>query len=123
MNQELEDKRRQVVNKMMAIRSMKRGTLNEQYVPRVLQGRATGELRGPYYVLSRHEKAGTVSSRVRGEQVQETRADLARFKEFEALCEEFAELTERLGELERRQAASNEAVKKGLKSRSRSRTK
>lgn len=123
MQQELDAKRKLVVHKMMAIRSMKRGTINEQFVPRVSKGRATDVLRGPYYVLSRREHGRTVSVRVSGGQLQEVRADLSRFEEFKDLCEEFARLTERLGEMEREQAASAEAEKKGLKSRKRSRPK
>ena len=86
-------------------------------------GRATDGLRGPYYVLSRREHGRTVSVRVSGGQLQEVRADISRFEEFKDLCEEFARLTERLGEMEREQAASAEAEKKGLKSRRRSRPK
>jgi hypothetical protein len=117
MRQELDAKRKHVVEKMMAIRSLRRGTLNEQFVERLNEGKGTGELRGPYYVLSRHDNGKTVSARVRGDQAQSVRDDLARFKEFTLLYEEFARLTEQLGELERQQAASEEAEKKGLKSR------
>jgi hypothetical protein len=42
---------------------------------------------------------------------------VANYRRFGELCEEFVELTRRLGVLERQEAAT-EALKKGLKSRS-----
>jgi hypothetical protein len=121
MTRELERNRERLVKKMLGIRSMRRGTLNEQFVERKRDGLPTGEVRGPYYVLSRRHEGKTVSERVSGAELQDVRDDLDRYKEFTRLCEEFAKATESLGEYERDRAASEEAEKKGLKSRRKSR--
>ena len=58
---EIEEKREIILNEMRAIRSMKRGTINEQYFKMPSKGRNEPILRGPYYVISRREGGKTVS--------------------------------------------------------------
>jgi hypothetical protein len=117
MNKKLEAKRKRTVEKMLAIRSLRRGTLNEQYVDRTRDGKPSGEVRGPYYVLSRRERGKTVSIRVSKEEVEQVRADLDRYDVFVSLCEEFIETTERLAQAQREQGAAAEALKKSPKSK------
>lgn len=111
--EELCRQREGVVKRMLELTSMRRGTLNEQYVRR----REEGAVLGPYYVLSRKQDGRTVSVRVRREEAEQVREDLARHERFTALCREFAEATERLGELERLRAEQAEGVKKKPRSR------
>jgi hypothetical protein len=57
---------------------------------------------GPYYVLSRRGEEKTVSRRLRSAgELEEARKDVAGYKRFLGLCQEFERLTAHLGELER----------------------
>lgn len=116
---QMEQRRSQIVKQMCAIRSMRRGSVSEQYVPIVRKGKKTGKRRGPYYVLSYWSGKKSVSARLKSpEEVKQARKDAAAHKKFVALCKEFEELTRRLGELERVENAEMEGIKRGLKSRS-----
>ena len=115
--QRIEERRRSAVEELMAIRSMRKGTVNEQWFPVVRDGKKTGELRGPYYVHSYKVGKKSVSARLKSEAaVLRAQGDTENHRRFKALCTEFEELTEQLGLLER--DAASEEVKKGLKSRS-----
>ncbi len=102
--QELEAKRDALLAEMRSIRSMRRGTINEQYLHAFLKGQKQGVKRGPYYVFSRHNpgQKQTLSRRLTTPQkLEDARRDVAAHKRFVTLCQEFERLTERLGELER----------------------
>jgi len=100
--QELEDRRHAILEEMRSIRSLRRGTINEQYFQTRLKGKKGIALQGPYYVLSRREGEKTVSMRVRSPgELEQARKDVAQYKRFCGLCQEFERLTTRLGELER----------------------
>lgn len=115
----LERRRRELVDAMLSIRSMCGGKISEQFLQVHHKGKKQPVERGPYYVLSCWKEGRNQSRRIRSEALEEIRADLANHERFVALCREFEELTERLGALEREEAAEMEAVKKGLNSRSR----
>lgn len=98
---ELEQQRERILKQMRQIRSMRRGTINEQYLKVPHKGQAEPVRRGPYYVLSRHEGGRTVSRRLTSaQQLKRARADVAAHGRFVALCRDYAEVTERLGQLE-----------------------
>jgi hypothetical protein len=100
--QQLEGRRNTILEEMRSIRSMRRGTVNEQYFKTRLRGRKGVVRQGPYYVLSRREGAKTVSRRLRSVvELQQAQQDAAEYKKFLGLCQEFERLTARLGELER----------------------
>ena len=71
--QQLQERRQRVVEEMMHMESMKRGTLNEQYLRVPHKGAKEPALRGPYYVLSRNEHGRTVSERVPAAEVERVR--------------------------------------------------
>lgn len=112
--QEVEARREAVLQEIRSIRSMKRGTLNEQYLKVHRKGLQEPALRGPYYVLSRSEGTKTVSERLRTPlQIQQAKRDIAAHKRFVQLCKEFEVLTEQLGVLSRQEVDTVE--KKRLK--------
>lgn len=99
--QELEERREQILSEMQAMRSMRRGSITEQYLK---DKRKKGQpvTRGPYYVFSRREDGRTVSRRLKpGPDLEQARREVAAHQRFVELCQEFERLTERLGELER----------------------
>jgi hypothetical protein len=99
--QQLEVQRNAILEEMRSIRSMRRGTINEQYFKTRLKGRKGVVQQGPYYVLSRREGEKTVSKRLRSvAELQEAQKEVAEYKRFLGLCQEFERLTARLGELE-----------------------
>lgn len=117
--QALEEKRMDLLRQLGEIRTLRKGSLNEQWFPSVRQGKKTKELRGPYFVWT-HKKANkTVSERVVGEQaLQRARQDEANYKRYRELCREYETVAQELGELERKPPADGEAEKKRLKPRS-----
>jgi hypothetical protein len=102
--QELEARRDAVLNEMRSIRSMTRGTINEQFLEVYRKRVKKSVALGPYYVFSRHDPAeGKTRSRrlTCKEEVERVRGEIASHQRFAALCRQFEHLTERLGELER----------------------
>jgi hypothetical protein len=117
--QQLEAKREALLSQMRSIRSMKRGTLSIRPEKVRRKGHKEPVLLGPYPLFVRREGKRTLGQRLRSpQQVAQVREDIAAHERFVTLCKEFVVLTEQLGELERQATASEEAVKKGLKSRS-----
>ncbi len=117
---EIEKRRKEILQEMGAMRSMRRGRVNEQYLKVPHKGKKQPVLRGPYYVFSRHEKGkGTKSYRLTSpEEVDSARRDVEAHKRFQELCGEYEELTEKLGRLERELGESS-PEKKPRNSRSR----
>ena len=100
--QQLEARRNAVLEEMRSIRSMRRGTINEQYFKTRLKGKKGIVHQGPYYILSKREAEKTVSKRLRSvAELQQAQKDVAEYKRFLGLCQQFERLTARLGELER----------------------
>lgn len=116
--QAIDERRRELVEQLLGMRSLVRGALSEQFLKVPQKNQEEPALRGPYYVLSRSIMGRTRSSRVKRQEAERVRQDVNNYKRFEAVCSELAELTERLGDLEREARDSEEALKKGLKSRS-----
>jgi len=99
---------------------MKRGTLSVRSEKVRLKGEKQPVLRGPYPLFVRREGKRTVGRRLHStEEVAQVREDIAAHDRFMALCKEYAQVTERLGELERAAALEGEALKKTSKSPSR----
>ena len=98
---DVERRREAIVEEMLSLRGMRRGTVNQQYLKVKLKSREEPVRRGPYYVWSRREGKQTVSRRLRSEQeVEKARRQIAEHKRFRELCEEFEQLTEKLRKLE-----------------------
>lgn len=117
--QALESRRKEVLEELAAIRSLRKGNLNEQWFPIVRNGKQTKKLRGPYFVWSYKVGKKSVSERLKGDRgIALARQDAANYHRFRQLCGELEKIISELGEAEREQATSHEAVKKGLKLRS-----
>lgn len=120
----LDARRRAVLDQMLDIRSMRQGSVSEQYVSRPRKGQRRAGRLGPYYVACRYTGTRYVSRRLRSpEDVAHAYQAVANRKRFLALCKEFEELTEQLGDLERQQTASAQAEKKRPNSRRSARRK
>ena len=100
---EIEKRRKEILREMGGIRSMRRGSVNEQLLKVPHKGKKEPVVRGPYYVFSRHEKGkGTKSYRLTSqEDVDKARRDVEAHRKFRELCREYEELTEELGRMER----------------------
>jgi hypothetical protein len=111
---QLQHQRQHIVEEMLGLGPMKRGTLNEQFLRVPQKGEKEPALRGPYYVLSRKETGKTVSQRVASIEVERVRQEIACYGRFVELSREFVRISEQLGSVETRE----EALKKRPKSRS-----
>jgi len=113
--QQIEVQRLAVLERIRAIRSMRRGSISEQFFPVLRKGQKQAAHRGPYYVFTRHQGTKTVSQRLTTPQaLQHAREDVEAFKKFQALCREYEELTEKLGGLERETGQEKKRLKSGL---------
>jgi hypothetical protein len=116
---ELEARRETLLSQMQLIQSMKRGTLSIRPQKVRRKGQKEPVLLGPYPLFVRTEGKRSVGRRLHSPQeVAQVREDIAAYERFMGLCKEFAQVTERLGELERIETPLGERLKKGLKSRS-----
>lgn len=111
--QQIENQRKIVAEKILAIRSLRKGSINEQWFPVVREGKKTEDLRGPYFVFTYKSEGKTVSERLQGEMaLARAREDAANHQQFKMLCAQLEALTLELGELERREGVEEERVKK-----------
>jgi|SRR4030095_3748308 hypothetical protein len=116
--QDLESRRDAVLAEIRSIRSMTRGTINEQLLKVHHKGVKEAVPLGPYYVLSRYDpEVGKTRSRrlTTKQELEQAREDVASYQRFVSLCREFEVLTESLGELERG-SLEQEAKKKPRRS-------
>ena len=111
----VEERREQILNEMRQMRAMRKGSVTEQYLKVRSKGAKKPALRGPYWVYTRKEKGKTVGQRLSRKEAERFGKEVEGYHRFQALCSEYAELTERLGELEREQGEETQE-KKGRKS-------
>ena len=113
----LEARRRTVLEQLEAIRSLRKGTLSEQWVPAVRDGKKTKKLRGPYFVWTSKVGRKTVSERIKGKQEQQwAQQDALNYQRFKELCAELEDLTHQLGLVERQAQEEAGTLKKRRKS-------
>lgn len=97
---ELEARREQILKEMRGMRAMRKGSVMEQYLKARKTGREEPVLRGPYWLYTRKEKGKSVGQRLSREQAGRYQEEVQAFHRFQSLCNEYAQITEQLGELE-----------------------
>jgi hypothetical protein len=97
----IEERREQILKEIREIRAMRKGSIYEQYLKVKQKGQEEPVLRGPYLLYTRKERGKTVGERLSQARAKKFRAEIKAFNRFRDLCDEYAKLTERLGELER----------------------
>lgn len=111
----IEAERNHILEQMREIRNAHPGGVSKQLLKGTRQDQAEIVERGPYYSLQWYENGKPRRQRLRTpEQVQQAREDTSNCKRIYELAERFAELTRRLGEIERDEEAAAERQKKGL---------
>lgn len=119
MKQDLELRRQEILKKMGELRTMRRGTISEQFLSVAHKGQAEPVRRGPYYLWQYWDRGIPKRQRLHaGAEVEFARKEVAAYKEFELLCEEYVSVAEALAQEERNASVSEQSLKKGLKSRS-----
>lgn len=112
------ERRDKILAEMRGMHTMRPGAISEQFLKVHHKGKEEPVERGPYYLWQYYEDGKPRRKRLTtDEELNQARKDVENHKRFVALCKEFEELTQRLGELERAHEADTEALKKGLKSR------
>ena len=104
---------------MAEIRKTRRGTVSEQrYKERAGRKGGSGST-GPYYVWQGTVDGERFSERISAEDAERMEREIAGRRRFEAFCKEYVALGEALADSEAEEGKSEEALKKGLKPRSR----
>jgi hypothetical protein len=99
--EEIEARRNAILDEIRSIRSMKQGSVTEQYLKVKHKGKSEPVLRGPYFVFTKKRDKKTVGYRLKEEnEIEQAKHDVSNHKRFMELCREYGRLTERLGELE-----------------------
>lgn len=113
----LEERRGQILQEMKQIRAMRKGSVIKQYFKVKKNGEKEPVLKGPYWLYTRKEKGKTVGQRLRKDDAERFSEEVDACHHFQGLCREYAEVTERLGTLERELGAGS-PEKKRRRSRS-----
>lgn len=115
--QQIVERQEEILKSMSRIRLMERGTVSRQrYADRAKRKDGEGAV-GPYCLWQGTVHGKRFGKRLSGREAEQVEAGIARRHAFEALCEEYVELSCRLSAADDG-GKSEEAVKKGLKSRS-----
>ncbi len=97
----IEIRREQLLEKIRKIRVMRKGSVTEQYFKTKKKGQKKPALNGPYWLYTHKEKGKTMGRRLSQTEAERFQAEVDAFHRFRMLCDEYAQLTERLGDLER----------------------
>lgn len=95
----LEKRRIQIIRQISSIRTMRKGSVTEQYLKVPRKGQREPALKGPYFLYTRKEKGKTVGRRLSKEKADQFRQQVEAFHRFQALGKEYAEISERLADL------------------------
>ena len=96
--------REQVLEQIQTIDRLRRGALSEQFFVKKREGKAIRQ--GPYYVLQCSLKGCKCSERIPAEQAPQAKADVANYRRFQELAEQFVQVTDQITRLENGQTDS-----------------
>jgi len=97
--EELEKRKSEIIVEIQKIQTMRRGSVNEQYLKVPRQGKEPS-IRGPYYVLARNENGKTISIRINNpEELDLIQGDIESYKKFTRLSKEFVLVTEAITDI------------------------
>jgi hypothetical protein len=108
----------EILKAMSKVRLMQRGTLSRQAYPERATRRDGNGVVGPYCLWQGTVGGKRFGKRLSGAQAKRVEEGIAQRHAFEALCEEYVELSCRLAALEDKGGAWELALKKRRKSRS-----
>jgi len=94
---QLEQRRNQILQQMMAIDRLRRGSLSRQFFKKPHS--PSKAQRGPYYVLQGYIQGRKFSERVPADRAPQLEPLVANYKRFEKLAEEFVSVTDQLTRL------------------------
>ncbi len=95
---ELQRQREEVLQKIQSIDRLRRGTLSEQFFETERQGKTVRQ--GPYYVLQCFLKGCKCSERIPADHAEQVRSDVASYRLFQELAEQFVNITDQITRLE-----------------------
>ena len=106
----LDARRIEIIRKMSEIKSMRKGTVNEQYKS-IRHKNGETVAKGPYYVLTHKASGGkTVSEAVPSSNILYMRQEVDNYKEFRELTNNYIDVCEKMSTLYH--AAEKEDAKK-----------
>jgi hypothetical protein len=111
----LDSKRRDVLEKMSAIQSMRKGVLSEYHVKTKLKDGSV-KLNGPYHVLSlKGAKNKTMGEKIPNEMLESVQVDVENYKLFRKLSDEYIAVCEQISKQSAHADLSEERSKKNGK--------
>jgi len=116
--QQIVNRQDEILQAMGQIRLMQRGTISKQTYPQRAKRRDGKGAVGPYYLWQGTVRGKRFGKRVSADEARRVQEEIAQRQAFNALCEEYVDLSCQRAVLEREATAWEGAVKKGLKSRS-----
>lgn len=118
---QISSRKNEILSEIESIQSMRPGSVYHQYLNVKHKDKSKPVKRGPYYIYSKKVKGKTIAKRLSKSDAERYKIDVDNYHRFQSLCKEYAELTELLGDLLRKQAESEEDIKKnGYRTRKKS---
>ena len=97
--EDLKRRKEELIELIKGITTMRRGTINENYLKIQRKGKEPS-IGGPYYVLSRNEGGKTVGFRLKTqEELELAQKDVEAYKEFNRISKEFVSVTESITDI------------------------
>ena len=116
--QQIINRQDQILQAISRIRVMRRGTLSQQtYRQRAKRNNGKGAV-GPYFLWQGTIKGKRFGQRVSAAEAERVKEGIEQRQAFKALCQEYVELSCQLAALDSQGEDRAQALKKGLKSRS-----
>lgn len=116
--QQIIEQQQEIIERISEIRIMERGTISRQTYPERAKRKEGKGAVGPYCLWQGTVGGKRFGKRISGPEAEQVEDAIAQRHEFEALCDKYVDLGCQLRALADESSASAEALKKGLKSKS-----